>query len=172
VYIYAALQWRAGILLCCCRLVCLSVHPVSIHFLRNWDEIWYIDLSWLWKIPIICSFCSFSLQRLHKLKWNLVYRLFWVQLSHFWQSYAPWTSKNSSNLQFLFIFFALVAHTEIKFCIQIYHIKEYLGQFLFWVRSSHFWQSYAPWTLKNSNYWQLQRLHILKWYLVRRFITI
>lgn len=33
---------------------------------------------------------------------------FWVQSSNFWQSFAPWTSKNSSYLQFLFIFFTKI----------------------------------------------------------------
>lgn len=72
----------------------------------------------LWKIPIISSFCSFSSQRLHLLQWNLICRLiiyeyigqvkFWVRSSYFWQSYAPWTLKNSDYLQFLFIFFSEV----------------------------------------------------------------
>lgn len=72
----------------------------------------------LWKIPIISSFCSFPSQRLHLLQWNLICRLiiyeyigqvkFWVRSSYFWQSYAPWTLKNSDYLQFPFIFFSEV----------------------------------------------------------------
>jgi hypothetical protein len=46
--------------------------------------------------------------------------MFWVRSSHFCQSYGPWTSKNSDNLQFPFIFFALDAHIEMKFDTQIY----------------------------------------------------
>lgn len=72
----------------------------------------------LWKIPIISRFCSFPSQRLHLLQWNLICRLiiyeyigqvkFWVRSSYFWQSYAPWTLKNSDYLQFPFIFFSEV----------------------------------------------------------------
>ena len=36
------------------------------------------------------------------------------------QSYGSWTSKNSNNLQFPFIFFAQVADIAMKFRIQIY----------------------------------------------------
>jgi hypothetical protein len=36
------------------------------------------------------------------------------------------------------------------FCKHIYVLKEYLGQVLFWVRSSHFWQLW-PLDLENSN---------------------
>jgi hypothetical protein len=145
----------------------------------------------------ISSFWSFSLHWLHILKWNLIYR-FIIRISRsssaldtiepFWQRYAPWTLKNSNNLQFLFIFFSLVAHIEVKFGIQIYH-KNISVKLCFWVRSSHFWQSYAPWTLIKKNLtvmplglWKipiicsfcsfsLHWLHILKWNFVYRFIT-
>jgi hypothetical protein len=76
--------------------------------------------------------------------------LFWARPINFWQSYAPWTLKNSNNFLFLCIFFALVAHMEIKVWYTDLSL-EYLGQVLFWVLFSNFWQSYTPWTSKNSN---------------------
>jgi hypothetical protein len=88
----------------------LSVGPpaVSIHFLHTgcayWNEIWYTDLS----------------------KEYLGQFLFLVQSSNFWQSYAPWASKNSNNLHFPFILFSLVACIEMKFGIQIYYKNMYV----------------------------------------------
>jgi hypothetical protein len=101
---YAPLRRREGILLCCCLSVGRSVGPpiVSVHFLRTgctyWNEICYMNLSYTFLGEV----------------------LFWVRSSHFCLSYGPWTSKNSNNLKFLFIFFALVGHIEMKFGIQIY----------------------------------------------------
>jgi hypothetical protein len=93
---------RRGCFAVVCRSVCRSIHPVSVHFLRAgctyWNEVWYTDLSEKYLGQV----------------------LFWVRSSHFWQSYGPWTSKNSNNLPFPFIFFPLDAHTEMKFGIQIY----------------------------------------------------
>jgi hypothetical protein len=57
------------------------------------------------EILLLCSLRSFSSHWLHILIWNLVYRFiiristtsfFWVRSSHFWQTYAPLTLKNSS----------------------------------------------------------------------------
>jgi hypothetical protein len=79
-----------------------QLFAVSVHFLCTgctyWNEIWYTDLSW---------------EYLGQVR-------FWVYSSHFGQSYGPWTSKNCNYLQFSFIFFALDAHIEMKFGIQIY----------------------------------------------------
>jgi hypothetical protein len=135
---------------CCCLSVCRStsnVRSFSLHWLHilKWDLVcrFMIRISrssirsildrvmplGLRKIQIIYSFRSFSLHWLHILKWNLIYRfvirkrrssLFCVRSSNFWQSYESWTSKNSNNLQFQFIFFALVSYIEMKFTIQIY----------------------------------------------------
>jgi hypothetical protein len=44
--------------------------------------------------------------------------------------YTSWTWKNSNNLQFPFIFFAEIAHTEMKFGIQI-HQKNIWVKFCF-----------------------------------------
>jgi hypothetical protein len=94
-----------------------------------------------------CSFRLFSLQRLHVLKWNLIYwfimrisRSSTVQLSNFWQSYDPWTSK---EIQFaVFINFlckgCTYMYTEMKFDIQIYHPIMYVSQtscLVIWWRS-------------------------------------
>jgi hypothetical protein len=141
-------------------------------------------------LPIICSFRSFSFQRLHILKWNLVYRfiiwihvymylgqfLFWVRSSNNLQSYDPWISKSSNNLQFPFISCAEIPRTEMKFGIQIYHKNIYI-KFCFGYDWAIF-DSYATWTSKNSNNLQFPFIffeevaHILKWSLVSRFIII
>jgi hypothetical protein len=68
---------------------------------------------------------------LHILKWNLVYR-FIIRISmscyilgtirqFFLQSHAQWTSKISIICGFRSFSFALIAHIEMQFDIQIYH---------------------------------------------------
>lgn len=54
--------------------------------------------------------------------------------------------------QFPFILFAEVAPPEMKFVKQSYRTN--IFQVWFWVWSSIFWQRYATWTWKNSNYLQ------------------
>jgi hypothetical protein len=77
------------------------------------------------------SFRSFSLHWLHIMKWNLVYISIirtcrWTFILGMIESFLTelWPlnlEKNSNNLQLPLIFFTVVAHTEIKSAIQIYH---------------------------------------------------
>lgn len=108
---------------------------------RRKNPIFYAPLqrrNWVYCFAAVCmqvsqstkSFHSFYSQRLHVLKWNLLYRFiviisgqvwFWMRSSIFGQSYAPLSYKNSIYLQFPFISCAGVAPNQMKFGLQIYH---------------------------------------------------
>lgn len=70
---------------------------------------------------------------------------------HFRQSFAPQTWKNSNYCNFCSFFLYRGALIDMKFGIQNYlnNIKV-----KFYIEIKQFLQSYQPWTLKNSNYFQ------------------
>jgi hypothetical protein len=87
-------------------------------------------LTELCPLDLSCCFHSFSSHWLHILKWNLIYR-FIISISRsnsvlgtiesFLRGLCPLDLENSNNLHSPFIFAALVAHTEMKFGMQIYY---------------------------------------------------
>ena len=109
------------------------------------------------KISKFQCFRSISLEWIHILKWNFVYR------------YIKWKSRSSSYLgpieKFLTELCPLHFEKYENFRVSVQYLwnsftywneilytdtsNENLGQVHIWVRSKKFWQSYAPCILKN-----------------------
>lgn len=65
-----------------------------------------------------------------------------MNISNFWLGYASYRLRKIPITKFSFIFFTVVAHTDVKFGIQIYHVN-ILVKFLFEYNRAVFRGPYA-----------------------------